>query len=115
MSTTPPPAAASRGRPLGIAAAVVLAVGLALTALLLLLPLTAAGVGLVTDTCGSVLVNDDPNPFLGERGCVDALATRQSQALILGVVTLVAAGALGLARLWIVDGERARAREAARG
>jgi hypothetical protein len=107
MTSTPPP---THRHPLTITAIIVLIVGLAFTALLLLLPMTAD-----TLACGSVLVNDDPNLFLGEGGCVDALATRRNQALVVGALTLVAAGVLAGVRLWMADDERWKEREAAGG
>jgi hypothetical protein len=88
MSTPEPPPAR---HPLNTAAVIVLVVGLAVTAVLLLAPITAAG-----SSCGSVLANQDPNIFLGEGACVDALDARRMLAFVAGVLTVIAAGVLAI-------------------
>lgn len=88
MSTPEPPPAR---HPLNTAAVIVLVVGLAVTAVLLLAPMTADA-----SSCGSVLANHDPSIFTGEVACADALDARQVLAIAVGAVTVLAAGVLAI-------------------
>lgn len=75
-------------RPIMTVAVVVLVIGLATAAALLLLPINRD-----SGPCGSVMFNQDPNIFLGQADCVYALSTRRAQAVVVAFITLAAAGA----------------------